>query len=51
MLDDGVVSSAREIDACLILGAGFPFFRGGLTRYLDESGASLRASGELLATA
>ena len=48
MLDDGVVSSAAEIDACLILGAGFPFFRGGLTRYLDESGASVRASGALL---
>ena len=51
MLDDGVVSSAAEIDACLILGAGFPFFRGGLTRYLDESGASVRASGELLSPA
>jgi hypothetical protein len=49
LLDDGVVSSAGEIDACLILGAGFPFFRGGLTRYLDESGASLRATGGLLA--
>ena len=51
VLDEGVVSSAAEIDACLILGAGFPFFRGGLTRYLDESGASVRASGALLATA
>ena len=51
ILDEGVVSSAAEIDACLILGAGFPFFRGGLTRYLDESGASVRASGALLATA
>ncbi len=51
MLDEGVVSSAAEIDACLILGAGFPFFRGGLTRYLDESGASQRATGALLATA
>ena len=51
VLDEGVVSSAAEIDACLILGAGFPFFRGGLTRYLDESGASERASGALLATA
>lgn len=51
MLDEGVVSSAAEIDACLILGAGFPFFRGGLTRYLDESGASQRASGAPLATA
>ncbi len=51
MLDEAVVSSAAEIDACLILGAGFPFFRGGLTRYLDESGASQRATGALLATA
>ncbi len=49
ILDDGVVSSAGEIDACLILGAGFPFFRGGLTRYLDESGASQRATGGPLA--
>ena len=45
ILDDGVVPTAGEIDACLILGAGFPFFRGGLTPYLDESGASLRATG------
>ena len=29
VLDEGVVASAGEIDACLILGAGFPFFRGG----------------------
>ena len=49
MLDEGVVSSAAEIDACLILGAGFPFFRGGLTRYLDASGASQRVSGRTLA--
>ncbi len=49
LLDDGVVSSAGEVDACLILGAGFPFFRGGLTRYLDESGASQRATGGPLA--
>ena len=49
MLDEGVVSSAAEIDACLILGAGFPFFRGGITRYLDESGASQRVTGALLA--
>ena len=49
LLDEGVVASAAEIDACLILGAGFPFFRGGLTRYLDESGASQRAAGASLA--
>jgi len=49
LLDEGVVASAAEIDACLILGAGFPFFRGGLTRYLDESGASQRVTGTPLA--
>ena len=48
LLDEGVVSSAAEIDACLILGAGFPFFRGGLTPYLDESGTSQRVTGALL---
>ena len=49
LLDEGVVASAAEIDACLILGAGFPFFRGGLTPYLDAEGVSLRVSGRLLA--
>jgi hypothetical protein len=48
LLEDRVVPSASEIDACLILGAGFPFFRGGLTPYLDESGASQRVTGHLL---
>jgi 3-hydroxyacyl-CoA dehydrogenase len=48
LLDDGVVASAEEIDACLILGAGFPFFHGGLTKYLDQTGVSLRISGRLL---
>ncbi len=48
LLDEGVVASAAEIDACLILGAGFPFFRGGLTPYLDTEGASVRSSGRPL---
>lgn len=48
ILDEGVVSSAAEIDACLILGAGFPFFRGGVTKHLDQSGISLRVSGQVL---
>ncbi len=47
ILEEGVVASPAEIDACLILGAGFPFFRGGLTRYLDESGASARVGAAL----
>ena len=43
ILDEGVVGSAAEIDACLILGAGYPFFRGGITKHLDQTGVS-RAS-------
>jgi 3-hydroxyacyl-CoA dehydrogenase/enoyl-CoA hydratase/carnithine racemase len=48
ILDEGVVPSAAELDACLILGAGFPFFRGGLTPHLDRSGVSERVSGRPL---
>jgi 3-hydroxyacyl-CoA dehydrogenase len=48
VLDEGVAASAGEIDACLILGAGFPFFRGGLTKYLDQEGISTRVSGRPL---
>ena len=48
LLDEGVVGSAGEIDACLILGAGFPFFRGGLTKHLDQAGVSTRVSGRPL---
>ena len=49
LLDERVVPSAGEIDACLILGAGFPFFHGGITRYLDWSGVSERVVGSPLA--
>ncbi|HEX2505246.1 MAG TPA: 3-hydroxyacyl-CoA dehydrogenase NAD-binding domain-containing protein [Gaiellaceae bacterium] len=45
ILDEGVVSSAAEIDACLILGAGYPFFRGGITKHLDQTGVSQRVVG------
>jgi 3-hydroxyacyl-CoA dehydrogenase len=48
LLDEGVVGSAAEIDACMMLGAGFPFFRGGLTPYLDGEGVSQRVSGRPL---
>jgi 3-hydroxyacyl-CoA dehydrogenase len=51
ILDEGVVASAAEIDACLILGAGYPFFRGGITRHLDATGVSQRVSGRALADA
>ncbi len=44
MLDDGVVTEPQDLDLCMILGAGMPFALGGLTPYLDRSGASVRAT-------
>jgi 3-hydroxyacyl-CoA dehydrogenase/enoyl-CoA hydratase/3-hydroxybutyryl-CoA epimerase len=38
-LDEGVVRSARDGDIGAIFGIGFPAFRGGPLRYLDEVGA------------
>jgi 3-hydroxyacyl-CoA dehydrogenase/enoyl-CoA hydratase/carnithine racemase len=49
ILDEGVVATAAEIDACLILGAGYPFFRGGITKHLDQTGVSERVVGRRLA--
>jgi 3-hydroxyacyl-CoA dehydrogenase len=49
ILDEAVVDSAKDVDTCLILGAGFPFFLGGITRHLDETGTSERVVGRPLA--
>lgn len=38
ILDDGVVGSAPELDLAMIMGTGFPPFRGGLLRYADTLG-------------
>jgi 3-hydroxyacyl-CoA dehydrogenase/enoyl-CoA hydratase/carnithine racemase len=40
MLREGVVDSPADIDACLILGAGYPFFLGGITKHLEQLGIS-----------
>ncbi len=40
LLDEGVVADARDIDTCMILGAGWPFFMGGICLYLDQIGLS-----------
>ena len=45
LLDEGVVGAAADVDACLILGAGYPFFLGGITKHLDQTGISERVSG------
>lgn len=46
MLDEGVVQGPEDIDLCMILGAGWPMFNGGLTPYLDRIGASDRVNGK-----
>lgn len=38
MLDEGVVGNPADVDACLILGAGYPFFLGGITKHLEQLG-------------
>lgn len=46
MLDEGVVAEAQDIDLCMILGAGWPFWLGGITPYLDRAGISERINGK-----
>ena len=45
MLAEGVVAMPEDIDLCLLLGAGWPMFLGGITPYLDRTGASERVNG------
>lgn len=37
-LEDGIVASAGEADMAMLLGLGFPPFRGGPCRYIDQIG-------------
>src|SRR5690606_16363735 len=46
MLDEGVVSEPQDIDLCMLLGAGWPFWLGGITPYLDRSGVSEQVNGK-----
>ncbi|TWF94041.1 3-hydroxyacyl-CoA dehydrogenase NAD-binding domain-containing protein [Saccharopolyspora dendranthemae] len=46
MLDEDVVAEAQDIDLCMILGAGWPFWLGGITPYLDRAGVSERVNGK-----
>ena len=38
ILDEKIVASAAELDLAMIMGTGFPPFRGGLMRYADSLG-------------
>jgi len=49
MLDEGVVEQAGDVDAALILGAGWPFWLGGVTKHLDQTGISERVAGRAFA--
>jgi 3-hydroxyacyl-CoA dehydrogenase/enoyl-CoA hydratase/carnithine racemase len=40
MLAEGVVAEPQDLDLCMILGAGWPFWLGGITPYLDREGIS-----------
>jgi 3-hydroxyacyl-CoA dehydrogenase/enoyl-CoA hydratase/carnithine racemase len=45
MLDEGVVQAVQDIDLCMILGAGWPFWLGGISAYLDRTGVSEKVTG------
>ncbi len=49
LLEEGVVAEAKDVDTALLLGAGWPFWLGGITKYLDQTGVSERVTGRELA--
>jgi 3-hydroxyacyl-CoA dehydrogenase/enoyl-CoA hydratase/carnithine racemase len=49
ILEEGVVAEAADIDTCMLLGAGYPFWLGGITKHLDQTGISQRVLGRPLA--
>jgi 3-hydroxyacyl-CoA dehydrogenase/enoyl-CoA hydratase/carnithine racemase len=49
LLEEGVVEEAADVDHGVLLGAGWPFFLGGITKHLDQTGISERLFGHQLA--
>lgn len=49
MLGEGVVAEAADIDLAMITGAGWPFWLGGITPYLDREGVSQATVGQRFA--
>jgi 3-hydroxyacyl-CoA dehydrogenase/enoyl-CoA hydratase/carnithine racemase len=45
MLDEGVASAPEDIDLAMIMGAGFQFWNGGITKLLDREGVSEKVTG------
>ena len=44
MLDEGVVAEPHDIDLAMLMGAGWPFWNGGITPVLDRRGVSERVT-------
>lgn len=49
MLAEGVVAGPEDVDLCMVLGANYPFHLGGITPYLDRTGAAERVLGRRFA--
>jgi 3-hydroxyacyl-CoA dehydrogenase len=49
MLAEGVVTDPADIDLALLTGAGWPFWLGGITPYLDRTGIAEQATGRRFA--
>jgi 3-hydroxyacyl-CoA dehydrogenase/enoyl-CoA hydratase/carnithine racemase len=45
VLEEGVVAEPADVDTALLLGAGYPFWLGGITKFLDQTGRSERMFG------
>jgi 3-hydroxyacyl-CoA dehydrogenase/enoyl-CoA hydratase/carnithine racemase len=46
MLDEGVVQAVQDIDLAMLLGAGWPFWLGGISAHLDRTGVSEAVTGK-----
>jgi 3-hydroxyacyl-CoA dehydrogenase len=46
LLNEGVVDGPEDVDLCMLTGAGWPLHLGGITPYLDRTGASERVNGK-----
>ena len=46
MLDEGVVQAVQDVDLCMLLGAGWPFWLGGISAHLDRTGVSEAVTGK-----
>ena len=50
LLEEGVVAEAADVDTGLLLGAGWPFFLGGITKHLDQTACPSACSAARLPT-